>query len=254
MTDVLDVLRAQLLAAERTLAANGPPSRRTRGRPVSARVVLASLLIFLGGSAVTVATQPWAPLLAHRSPGAPISTTSDTAPPATELGLLSVLRRAQDSLDRSATATHLLGLIGDGEIGVRLNSLRLLTTPTGQTALLVSLKHVPGPMSADLCLFFGDDDPAHTTSSTGVCGDTQTLRSNGLIANVGGSIFGLVPDGVSRVVAEYIDGQVVSSPVQGNYFSMIDASTNGSPAGVTAPHRLRWLDSAGRAIGPPWVG
>jgi hypothetical protein len=203
---------------------------------------------------VAVATQPWAPLLAHRSPGAPISTTSETAPPAAELALLGVLRRPQDSQDRSATATHLLSLIGDGEVGVRLSYLRLLTTPGGQTALLVSLRHVPGPMAADLCLFFGDQDPAHASSATGVCGEAQTLRANGLIANVGGAIFGLVPDGVSRVVAEYSDGQAVSSPVQDNYFSLIGPRTSGSPTGVTAPHLLHWLDSTGRAMGPPWVG
>jgi hypothetical protein len=165
--------------------------------------------------------------------------------------LLGVLRRAQDSQDRSATATHLLSLIGDGEVGVHLNYLRLLTAPSGQTALLVPLEHVPGPMAADLCLFFGDQDPAHASSATGVCGDTQTLRANGLIANVGGAIFGLVPDGVSRVVAEYTDGQAVSAPVQGNYFSLIGPRMTGSPAG---PHLLRWFDSVGRAIGPPRVG
>jgi hypothetical protein len=203
---------------------------------------------------VAVATQPWAPLLAHRSPGAPISTTSETAPPAAELAMLGVLRRAQDSQDRSATATHLLSLIGDGEVGVRLSYLRLLMAPGGQTALLVSLRHVPGPMAADLCLFFGDQNPAHASSSTGVCGETQTLQANGLIANVGGASFGLVPDGVSRVVAEYGDGQAINSLVQDNYFSLNGPSTSGSPGGVTAPHILRWFDSAGRAIGPPRVG
>jgi hypothetical protein len=255
MSDVLDPLRRQLLAAERGLIqAAAPAGARARRWRSGHGVVAASLTLLLGGSALAVATQPWNPLLAHHSRGAPASTTSLTAPPRTQLAMLDVLRRPQTARDHSPAAFHLLSLIGDGETGVRLNYVRLLAPANGQVALLVSLEHVHGPQGANLCLFFGDQDPLHANSSSGVCGNTQTLRSNGLIANVGSAIFGIVPDGVARVVAHYADGHAASSRVQGNYFSIAGAPTSPSPIGtITRPHSLRWLDSAGRTIRTPML-
>jgi hypothetical protein len=255
MTDVLDPLRGQLLAAERAFiqaAASAPVRSRALRRCSSRSVLAASVALLLGGSALALATQPWNALGAHHSRGAPASTTSLTAPPRAQLAMLSVLRRPQAAKDQSPAAIHLLGLIGDRQIGVRLSYVRLLTPASGQVALLVSLEHVHGPQAANLCLFFGDQDPLHANSSSGVCGNTQTLRSNGLIANVGSAIFGIVPDGVARVVAQYADGHAASSPVRDNYFAIAAAPTSTSPIGhITSPHALRWLDNAGRTIGPP---
>jgi hypothetical protein len=94
-------------------------------------------------------------------------------------------------------------------------------------------------------------------SSKGLAGscrtthDIATGRAMGESAPDGGALhlFGLVPDGVARVVAHFHDGSMVEASVR-NIF--VDLTVPGRRVALpTQPSTVRWLDAAGRDVGPP---
>src|SRR5205814_9774729 len=136
---------------------------------------------------------------------------------------------------------------------------RALSSASGEVAVLVSVERsgavrgVPEPGQTNpLCV---------TVSDGGICGTADSLRSGRFLVLAGDHVYGLVPDGVSRVVLAYPDGQSRSAEVRDNFFAVTDAPVTErpvpAPAGGTPPMKMsvppsiRWLDDRGSPVGPP---
>lgn len=210
------------------------------------------------GAPALAATQPWQPLLGRPALQATPAGTSTTPPPSDQLAILGVLRRSQTASDRGPITTALLEELGPEQAGVRVASIRLLSSAAGAHAVLVSIERnanlAPNePVEQNqLCLLFGHG---------GTCSTTTSLVAGHFVAFAGPQVLGLVPDGVATVVARYSDGQMRSAAVRENFFEISDAPiapattapTKGSPPPplVSVKPNIEWLDANGHAIGPP---
>jgi hypothetical protein len=267
MTDFLDRFGAQLLAAEQGLApAHVRPRRRWRTRR-GAILALAGLALAVPALAET---QPWQPILGRPALHDTPAGTSKSPVPTSDLGLLGVLRRPQNDADRGPIAQQLLAGVGSEYKGVRLASVRLLTSADGHHALLVpaeqhGISPKPGTYETanSLCLELG---------SGGFCGGAEQIRSGDFLGAAegpaGGSLadmVGVVPDGVARVVLSFPNGKTLTSEVRENFFSVtgvpLDDRTVNPPPGrsttpmppvkVPAQPKIQWFDASGQRVGPP---
>jgi hypothetical protein len=269
MTDFLDRFGAQLLAAEQGLAATPARSRPRRRWRTRRGAILA-----LAGLAVAVPalaeTQPWQPILGRPALHDTPAGTSNSPVPTNEFGLLGVLRRPQNDTDRGPIAQRLLAGVGSEYKGVRLTSVRLLTSTDGHHALLVPTEqHGISPRP-------GKYETANTVclelSSGGFCGGAEQIRLGDFLGSAAGpaggslaELAGLVPDGVASVVVSFPNGQTLSSDVRDNFFSVTgvpldDRSVNPPPRRSTTPvppmkvqeqPKIEWLDASGKRVGPP---
>jgi hypothetical protein len=250
MSDFLDTYGEQLRGAERALAAGARPRRRPRLR------ARRSLVLALAGAAIAVpalaATQPWQPILGEPAHHDTPSGISATAPPADQLAALAVLRRAQDDRDRSETAQALLRFVGVDFHGVRTAYMRLLTSSTGQAAVLVPAEAIVDPSRGSvertdaLCLALRNGF---------VCGGTQELLSGRIQCGCNTDVLGLVPDSVRKVVLRYPSGRTVTAEVQDNFFDVPNAISferntrpNEPELRATARPTVEWLDAGGNVI------
>jgi hypothetical protein len=256
----LDRLGDQLVASERDLVASSRARKRRRWlTPRSAGLLLAGLAIAVPAVA---ATHAWRPVLGrpqlHDTPAG----TSATPVPSDARSVLAVLRRAQNSHDRSATARKLLRAVGQQFQGVRPASVRLVTPTPGHHALVLSAQgvgRVPGvgaPGQPDpVCLIF---------SGGGTCASGATVRATGIIMSAGPSVRGIVPDGVTRVMLTFAGGDTTSVTVRENVFWTTGTPTTShaapGPAGsgirrtapleTSATFTVRWLNATGKVVGP----
>jgi hypothetical protein len=257
MSDFLDRLGGQLLVAGQTLSARPAPRRARRLRLPRRTAALGLVAVVVTGSALA-ATQPWAPSLGRPELRDVPTSTSASDAPADQVALLGVLARPQNAADRGARTEELLRHLGVEASGVRTGSIRALTSPTGEDAVLVSVERAgavagaaePGQSDA-LCVVIADG---------GFCGNADDLRAGRFMLLGGDHVYGLVPDGVSSVGLEYPGGQTRSAAVHDNFYAVTDAPVASrivpTPAGrsaplpTSAPPAIRWLDG-GSLVGPP---
>jgi hypothetical protein len=256
MSDFLDRFGGQLLAAGQTLSET-PAPRRARRIRVTRRggAILGIAAVVVAGSALA-ATQPWEPSLGRPQLHDVPASVSASGVPSDQAALLGVLRRSQNATDRGPRTQQLLRHLGIEQTGVRTASIRAL----GSQAVLISVERagaVPGAsgepgQSNPLCVLI---------DSGGFCGSAGSVRSGHFMVLSGDQAYGLVPDGVSRVVFDYPGGQSRSADVQDNFFALSGAPVTTRPvpplrrsaAPLTIPQAptVNWLDGDGRRVGPP---
>jgi len=257
MGDFLDRYGEQLAHAGRALKATSAgerPRRRWRSRRTAALMVAVVTI----ATPALAATQPWRPLLGRPALHDTPVGTSDSSPPSDQLAVLGVLRRAQDAQDRSHTARTLLANLGVEETGVRTQSIRLLISPGGDEAVLVSAEKTVNPAgdvtyANPLCLVF---------EHGGTCSSTKALLAGRFVVIAGNHEFGVVPDGITSVVLHYPGDQTRTAAVRENFFEVSDApvitrsitapGVSAQPLVVGMSPTVQWLDSTGNSIGPPF--
>jgi hypothetical protein len=261
MTDFIDRFGDQLVLASQTLAPTAPtgstaaPPRRPAWR-MRRSVAIAVVGAVVTGSALA-ATQPWQPILGRPSLNDTPGGTASSDVPGDQRALLGVLRRPQADSDRGPEAQRLLRNLGPEESGVRTASVRLLSSPAGARAALVSVERAgaaggEAPRSDALCLLF---------DAGGSCGTLANLRAGQLFAIAGDRIYGIVPDGVASVTLAYPNGERLKTDVEDNFFAIAGApvvqrSLPGAGAGTPpltlgARPTIQWLDADGNVVGPP---
>jgi len=237
--------------------------RHTRWSKRMRRSAVAALGCLVVAVPALAATTPWQPILGHPSHSDVPAGTTETQPPASLSAVLAVLRRPQTADDRGAVAKKLLGSVGQEYASVSLPSIRLLTSQAGHQAVVVFAsahgRSATGGYEEgnELCLEYGQGS---------VCGNARRLRQGTFAGAIGHAQFGLVPDGVARVVLTFSNGQTRSAEIRDNFFWIDDVPVvsrqyrvidppPGMPsttthAGAERP-AIRWLDSNGKQIGPP---
>jgi hypothetical protein len=247
-------LEANLVAASERWSAVGS-TERTRppwGRRLPIAVVAG---LALAGTALA-ATHPWSPSLGDRRLGPPPA-VSRLAPPASQLAILSVLRRTQTDRDRGAATANALRYLGRGGSGVRTAYIRLLglSAPSQGIVLIPMERYSPGPglVKRDaLCVFYaepnGDGGGKH-------CFDTSDVQNGRARASLGVHQYGLVPDGVAKVTALFAEGPLVETAVHDNFYDLIAPRARGDAETIAAdPAVVSWQDKNGRPVGPPPAG
>jgi hypothetical protein len=261
MSDFLDRFGEELVVAGQELSER-PAARSFWLTRVPRRAGAAGLAAVVITGTALAATQPWAPSLGRPELSDVPASTSVSGVPADQVALLSVLARPQESADRGARTQELLRHLGVEASGVRTGSIRALTSPAGEDAVLVSVERAgavagvaePGQSNA-LCVLVADG---------GSCGGADDLRAGHFMVIAGARVYGLVPDGVSSVALDYPDGQARSAGVRDNFYAVSDAPVTTrdvpGPGGGSAPlimpvrPAIRWLDSDGKPVGPPLSG
>ena len=276
MTALIENLSHDLAAAGDRLA--GLQARRARRARLTA--VIAAGALAVGGVAVA-ATSIWNPQLGDDRFGH--ATASSSRPPADQLEMLGVLRRAPTDADRGAQSQYALTFFGPDVHGVRTDSVRLLGTyGKGLGYVLVPVVDAHGKRDA-LCFFAQDAKDGGGQS----CWTTADVRKGHAVLGMGGPMAplsaaamkrlraanggdghalriplvhmgpitwsGIVPDGVARVRIDE-GGQSVTADVHDNFFT---ATGHGLPITKPAPAgrlSFRWLDAGGKEIGPPAAG
>jgi hypothetical protein len=259
MSDFLDRLGGQLLVAGEALSARPAPKHARRRLRLPRRTAALSLAAVMVTGTALAATQPWAPSLGRPELRDVPASRSASDAPGDQVALLGVLARPQDSADRGARTQELLRHLGVEASGVRTDSIRALTSPSGEDAVLVSVQHAGAVAGAAES---GQSDALCVlVAGGGFCGNTDDLRAGRFMVLAGDHVYGLVPDGVSRVEFDYPGGQTRSAGVRDNFYAVTDVPVTtrnvpgpgGGSAPLVMPERpaIRWLDSSGSPVGPP---
>lgn len=244
MDDFFDQLDSQLREISRRSIGGAMRHRRASQRLRVGVAALAALSI--AGTAIA-ATGVWRPILGEPGLGPP-PTVIATAPPAQQLAVLGVLRRAQTPADRGTDTQAELRYMSSTASGVRIAYVRLLSNDTGLgPAILVPVARItqtaPAGVAATparinaLCLLIGD---SHSQGAAKRCFTTAELLEGRGILSLGTHIFGVVPDGVRVVSIRFRDGATESVVPAGNFFALT------TPAG-TAPGSMTWTPPSGAA-------
>jgi hypothetical protein len=256
MSDFRDRFEVQLVDAARREGL-GVRDRRLVHLPVTIarRRMLVVALIVLAVGVAGAATRPWSPTLGSDHFDELRPSASSTGPPSRQLQILGVLRREQTPTDRSAASDAALRyLTGRTSQGVRIAYVR--SVAEGQAVLIpvASVTRHAIRLTDALCVFFGDP-----TGDGGVrsCWTTDDVVAGRARNSLGRLVYGMVPDGISRVRLTFVGAQVVEAPVQDNFFvlSAPPAPTHRPDAAAAATIRqVVWLDGAGFPAGPPLRG
>lgn len=227
-------VRAALVEAATASAAPQPKRRglSTKG------LAVALVALAIGGSAVA-ATQ-WAPQLGDDQRGHPAELRS---PVPTEISeTLGVLRRPQTDRDRGPEVEAVLRTLdAENTDGILVDGVRLLMTTNGSAAVLVPVASGDEKSSLNprILLAYLSDRPGlsndETTRSVArVQGTPSSLQRDQLSliapAKDGFHLVGLVPDGVSGVVATFRSGRQLTSVVTNNAY---DIAIGPSPEGAS---------------------
>jgi hypothetical protein len=212
-------------------------------------VGVAAACLAIGGTAMA-ATGVWSPPVGNNSHP---KTVSESPVPAALVEDLGVLRREQTPQDRSAEVEATLRGGGLPE-GVRLESVRFLA-PGGNGEATVLLSGVAAkPFETEeepVCVArpFPDGEPAYS-----FCFGLSQLRSGTARATYIGPdqdavAFGIVPDGVATITAEFGSAPQVTVPVENNYWEMPVSGPELSNAnGESGVQRTVWRDAAGNVV------
>ncbi|HEX4343940.1 MAG TPA: hypothetical protein VHZ31_00110 [Solirubrobacteraceae bacterium] len=249
----LSQLRAELQQAEQLQRERGvrPLTRVRRHARRLLHPAPAALALALAGSGVAAATgivpAAWQPHFG--SPGSAEQQPTVTAgkPPARQLATIGILRRSQTPADRDA-ATLALRYFGTSTQGVRTDYIHSLDLADGHKAVLVPATtwHARIPNTGDLskrdvvCLFIADDN-----GDGGVKGCYTTAEVLDATAHLalGTTFYSLLPDGVTRVEADFGDGRVVGAAVADNVAAVI------APTGMAPwPMTITWLAADGSTV------
>jgi hypothetical protein len=269
----LDQLEVQLLDAASRIAqvehmhgdAAPPGSSQTRTAKRLRRGRRPALLLALGLLVVTgsalAATQPWSPLLGDSQRGHP--TTTDAPPPSEQLNSLGVLRRPPSAEDQGSAIQADLRLIGEQEHGVRTDYIRYLAPAPNNAAVAL----VPSQRFSDdaaggqysvqdpVCVFYPlEDSQGATTGGAFPCWTIAQIAAGQAIEESSPQpgrlhLFGLTPDGVAKVSAQFDDGSTAEGGVDNNFF---DLPLNRQDS-VPVAH-VTWTDRSGAPVGPPFTG
>lgn len=261
MNDYRDRFEEQLIAASRQLTDAAEP-RRNRVLRVSRRTVsyTAVGLVFAGTAAVA-ATRPWEPVLGDPQFPQSSATATASSPPKRQLDLLGVLRREAGDSDRGAEVTTSLKFLGSGTREVRTAFIRRVGVIEGVgTAVIVPARSwQPSPEAPErrvtdpVCVVITQS--AFDAASKN-CWSTEAIRVGEATGSLGADLYGLVPDGISEVVATFAgqSGLLGSSPsttseVTDNFFTLRAPAMGDSEAPVPQrPVHLEGLDEDGRIL------
>jgi hypothetical protein len=254
VTDFRDRYYRQLIAAG-DAQLQGSAKRVPRWRLGRRGGVLALAVLLVSAGAVG-ASGSWRSLFGFQR------TTSITSapPPRSELAILGVLRRPQTPRDRSAPTQGALFYFGKSPSGIRPGYIRLLAVKAhGKgVALIPAVAYDPAFLkgtpelrarlakSSPVCLFYPD---VEGSGGGRTCWSQQDIERGRATASMGLHQYGLAPDGVTTVVADYGNGMSAKSEVRENFFD-IDAPREPADAEVIPrePKALDWLNSSGERI------
>jgi hypothetical protein len=231
--DVLSRFEAQLRAL---------PAQRERRRAPRRRTLVVAALAAAVATPALAATAPWRPLLGDDHRGHPAA--SADVPSAAALRSLAVLRRPQGEVDRGPLARRALRFFGTATQEIMTAHVRVLrsTGPAaGITLVPVKAYSPPGTSKAgeQLCLYMPDRNGDGGAQS---CVPPGALREQ-LPAELGPTLYGLVPDGVARVRIEMRGGPPAEAEVRENLYAVeVPKEARGGPVS------LKWLDDGGSAI------
>jgi hypothetical protein len=206
--------------------------RRVAGRRAPRLAAAALACLAVGGTAMA-ATGAWDPLVGSSSDPA---TLSETPVPSDLVAQLAVLRHAPTAQDHSVEVEATLA---GAEVpnGVRLDSVRYLAPgANGEATILLSGMDFPtaydGGQGEPLCVIrsvAGDrspDDPLCFDFPELVSGHAYAVEFSGAL-HTGtdvtlntGTAFGVVPDGVATVTAEFGSASERTVQVTNNYWEM----------------------------------
>lgn len=218
---------------------------RRRARLFRTGLMTSAAVVSIGGAAAA-GTALWG-TLGYEDGNRP--TASATPVPAGQSAVLSVLRRAQTQDDRGPAARQALATAAKRYAGIRLDEVRLLhRDATGGALVLVPTVRVGGragtsaPATKDaLCV------SAQVTGEDAAlsCFTTAEVRRGAGSGSLGVLSWGLVPDGVARVVLHGRTGEDVRIPVTDNAFTV--------PTDDVDPDDLvvAWYDRTGAVVTPP---
>lgn len=218
---------------------------RRRARRFRLGLMTSAAVVSVGGAAVA-GTALWGPVLGFEDGNRP--SVSSTPAPSSQLAVLGVLRRDQTAADRGPVAREALATLSRQYVGVRVGSVRLLhESPDGAALVLVpvaELRPVIGGGASgrdDVCIY---TRRAATNAGTR-CFTTDEVRGGRAIGTVGPLAWGVVPDGVARVVVHTRGGDGTTvRPVASNAFTADAAGLDPARPDVI------WLDPEGRMVAP----
>lgn len=256
--DFLDRFEEQLLLAGRKLGTDATrPVAATPRVWRSRRALAATVAILLVGGTALAATHPWSPQLGDPKFGGPSPTVSGSAPPEAQLALLGVLRRKPTGEDRdAATQATLRYISGHTSHGVHTDYIRRLATSGSDRAVTLVPLDSWSPsreltISDALCVFYSE--PAADGGARS-CWTSEDVRGGRATGQLGDHIYGLVPDGVAEVEAQFNEGQVVTAQARDNFFDLLaprDLRGSADAHQGAAPVAVSWLDANGHRLGPP---
>ncbi len=250
MNDYRERFEQQLVEASRRLSesVDTPPRRAARN---SRRALYCSAVSLLcATTAAVAATRPWAPLLGDPKFPETQATATSSAPPQSQLAVLGVLRREPRGADQGREVTAALKYLGSHTLGVRTKFVRRAATfGTGDTAIVVPAQtwqpaagERSRPITDAVCLVL--TQPTVNTAAKG-CWSSATIRAGEATASLVADVYGIVPDGVTHVVATFegSSGLLGSSPevsveVVDNVF-VLRAPTGGDPEAPTPTRPVR---------------
>jgi hypothetical protein len=241
---------------------------RITGRRASRVVAAGFACLALGGTAMA-ATGVWDPVIGSAEIDGPVS-TSATPVPQDITEALGVLRRDPTAGDHSAEVEATLREVAFAD-GVRPDSVRFLAPgERGEATIVLSAKE--SSMSFEepepVCVFRpGVEGYWHQDNAFSNCvGLPALLSGRGYGENLNfnnhtGLAFGLVPDGVASVTAEFPNAPDVTVPVADNYFEIpLSGSEVGNYVEESGPNatgeglsgagisQVRWQDAGGAPV------
>lgn len=200
----------------------GPARPRRQLRMRHAFVIGVGMLVASGAAtASSVWLAPAGNRLYGFNPG-----LSPSAPPASQLAALAVLRRPQTAADRGSDVQAALADVNEFTLGLRSDYVRVLAR-TGAGAVVLAPVERRDAASAGttgsaaianaLCVYVPVNGV--TVGETTHCWTTQQLLAGSAIAEVGGHAYGLAPDGVTAVRLS-LGAWHRSAPVTDNFFDV----------------------------------
>jgi hypothetical protein len=218
---------------------------RRRARLFRTGLMTSAAVVSIGGAAAA-GTALWGSL-GHEDGNRP--TASATPVPAQQSAVLGVLRRDQTADDRGAASRQALEIAAKRYVGVRLDAVRLLHRDAAGSALVLipvarlgSQTVQPSGVTKDaLCVY------ARVTGDDGglACFTTAEVRGGAASGAFDSFTWGLVPDGVSRVMVHGRAGREIELDVRDNAFTV--------PTSDLDPENLdvAWFDGGGASVRPP---
>ena len=242
--------------------------RIVAGRVPRRAATIALACLAFGGTAVAAGV--WDPPIGTDVPnegggsaleGAAPPAVAATPVPAGFVEALGILRRAPTDLDRSAEVEATLADVSFVD-GVRPDSVRFLAPgDRGQATILLSTeKSIESFFGGkeSICVFRpGAFGYGHASDVPGSCfGLSKLLSGRGYTEMVDapsnhGFAFGLVPDGVASVTAEFADSPSVTVAVSDNYFELpMSGAQLGQGGGDLkgGVQRVVWRDADGGVV------
>lgn len=216
---------------------------RRRARRFRLGLMTSAAVVSVGGAAVA-GTALWGPVLGFEDGNRP-SASSTPAPPSQQ-AVLGVLRQDQAPADRGAIPREALASLSRQYAGIRVAGVRLLrAAPDGALVLVPVADLRPttagAPAGPDTVCIYARVSPATKAAS---CFGTGQVRRGQAVGGIATFVWGLVPDGVTRVVVHTRGGGTTVAAVDRNAFTV--------DSGTLDPGRpeVYWLDPEGRAVTP----